>query len=268
MEWWIVAGFYFILFWVVVGVLPKREYKIDRALRAMRPMKIWDVPDGGDVRIDGMVCQHEDILVAPLSERVCVYYDVTVARADWQGDTRTWVELCRQHERIDFRIKDDSGTGTVEICDCAMSVPAGSCTHRVHEARAFVRRCCDAELPNEFRASERVIGIGQRVALAGRARWDPVPGSGSPYRDGSRRLTVKAAQLSDFPDRTADGGFLLAHADAIAAGVGGAAFLDVLMAIVWTPKLEPATSFVAAAGAGLLGGLLFAAYVEIVMRRA
>lgn len=165
-----------------------RRARLRRGLAAARQWAIRDVPEGQVGRLAGMAAALGEPLVAPLSGRPCVYYDVRVQRH--RGlETSDFFEL--EHELIAERrtvpfVLDD-GTGRAIIDASHGDVGIGVDLERwsdindplTPQEEAFLARHGESKrgliLGKKLRFAESIIEVGERIAVVGTAVREPDP---------------------------------------------------------------------------------------------
>jgi hypothetical protein len=194
-----------------------RERRIKRAMKRLRPTAIAEARDGRIVRLVGELVYAGRSITTPLSGRSCAYYTILVEEYRSSGRSGAWHEIVREERGVDFYLRDVSGTALVHFGDGA-TFPALVHDHR---ARTSPILHSDADLERflgerghstegtffrkNMRAAEGILEAGERVTVAGLARWvpDPEMASGN-YRETGKRLVVQATEtlavfLSDDP---------------------------------------------------------------------
>ena len=162
----------------VWGLTADRRAK--RALRRVAHVKIADVRDGVLVKLIGTVKGAAAPLTSPNRREECVYYHA------WYEELRRgnkggvgWVSIGDEQHGCDFLLEDESGVATI----------AGEGLDSLLDPASYVQVA--VENSNE-RGREAVVGIGQRVAIIGRATLVAVSGNdGAVYRDGAPRVVIR-----------------------------------------------------------------------------
>ena len=144
--------------------------------------------DGEMVRVVGLVRREEgeEALVAPLTGRPCVYYQVVVRTL-----RRHAVEVTTDAGAVTFRIVDATGAAVIETTNVEWTVEAD------HEAiveagatpdeaqQAFLRRHVEVQARgDELRFFESIVELGAMVSVVGTGERevDPMPELETPYR--------------------------------------------------------------------------------------
>ena len=78
-------------------------------------------------RVRGRIVAGGELLAAPLSERVCVYYVTTAEKLRSGGNSSSWQEVAREERYADFVVEDGSGALRVR-----MAVPRVAIVRDVH----------------------------------------------------------------------------------------------------------------------------------------
>ena len=194
----------------VVGVsfVFSTDARTRRALKKVRVTPISALQPGQRARVRGRIVAAGDLLSAPLSERVCVYYLATAEQMRSSGNTNTWREIAREEYSRDFVVEDGSGAVRVR-----MNVPrvaivrdvntrSGTFDDANHREEAFLKRHglqSTSELlglNKTIRYVEGALEPGEEVTVLGLVREELV--------DGRRTLVLDAPDdgpltLSDDP---------------------------------------------------------------------
>lgn len=195
-----------------------RDRRIKRALHAVKPTLIRDAKDGKAVKIVGELIYAGRSISAPLSQRACAYYALSVEEFRSHGRGGHWKEIIREEKGIDFYLRDESGMALVRVASDGKDFPA---LVRDRKARTSPIVSDDPDLSRfmaergrsvegiifrkNLRAYEGVLEAGERVAVGGLARWMPDPdAAGGSYRETPKRLVLEASEalplfLSDDP---------------------------------------------------------------------
>ena len=167
-----------------------------KALAAVRHAPIAEFPDGGVGAIVGHVRYAGDELQAPLTQRVCAYYRVTIeSRLPGRDATRESTE----ENGVDFYIEDDTGRALVSI----------------EHVEVVLARDVETRLGSygPERHCEGILEDGERVVVFGRGYWsgDFAPQHGDSYRAPARRLlTMRGSERE--PLRISDDSALFSRA--------------------------------------------------------
>jgi hypothetical protein len=194
----------------VVGVsfVFSTDARTRRALKKVRVTPISALQPGQRARVRGRIVAAGELLSAPLSERVCVYYLATAEQLRSSGNTNTWREIAREEYSRDFVVEDGSGAVRVR-----MSVPrvaivrdvntrSGTFDDANHREEAFLQRHGLQStiellgLNKTIRYVEGALEPGEEVTVLGLVREELV--------DGRRTLVLDAPDdgpltLSDDP---------------------------------------------------------------------
>lgn len=195
-----------------------------RTLRSARSTPFHDVREGERVKVTGRVLRSDRALLAPVSKRSCVAWQVRVDELRHRGRSRHWETIIEEHDGVDFALDEGSAVARVEVgrsghhAQLALGFDhhtrAGLMTDASEELRAFLQsRGFEATgmlgFNRSFRYSEGVIEEGERIAVLGVGRWevDPSVQPSGGYREAGRRLIVGAPpgellHVSDLADTT------------------------------------------------------------------
>jgi hypothetical protein len=185
-----------------------------RGLRRAPEVAVANAYDGMIVRIRGTIVAHGETLVAPLSGRACVHYDVHVEERVSTGKSSTWRTMFRESDERPFVVEDETGRAIVRGLPLRTAVVVDH-----HQRSGFLSDATPgllALLARHGRDSTNFLGLnrtiryregalepGEQVAVLGLARWedDPAPDAIDPaaqtaYRGASarkKRLVIEAA---------------------------------------------------------------------------
>jgi hypothetical protein len=184
----------------MAGLFDKNE-RIRRLMRRARTIPIRDVRDGQVAKVVGRVRPPGDPLIAPLTGRPCIYWEIEVT--EWEGTHAR--QITRTHDQRDFLIDDGSGRALIQLRRAAIAARVDARWARHDDADERTRGALRAlgiaaadgvGKPRQLTYWEAVIEPGEEIAASGRCEWqadpDPDPFAGS-YRDMPRRLVVSAA---------------------------------------------------------------------------
>ena len=156
------------------------DLRAKKALRRVAHVKIADVRDGVRVKLIGTVGRVAAPLTSPNRGEPCVYYHAWYE--ELQRGTKGgvgWVGVGDEQHACDFTIADETGVAMIE----------GEGLDGALDPATYVQ--IEAANPNE-RGREAVVGVGQRVAIIGRATLEAASGTESSlYRDGAARVVIR-----------------------------------------------------------------------------
>src|SRR5688572_6247639 len=95
-----------IIFYYVFTFNWKRS-KAKKAFRQVPFTKIEDVQDGDNVKIKGTVWDGGEKIIAPLSERTCVYYHIEILERIGMGRHKSWEILLEEEVMADVVLKSE-----------------------------------------------------------------------------------------------------------------------------------------------------------------
>ena len=151
----------------------------ERVLHKQDGSKRWSIgrfPDGEVGRVVGIVRAHQRRLLAPLTGRPCVYYEVIVEHVAVSGLRLCCIEC----DTVPFVLEDGSGRGIVEPRGAEVAA-AFDHTEELGEYEPATPAQA-AVLARNSRAGERVAGLqfrealiveGERVTVVGTAQRRP-----------------------------------------------------------------------------------------------
>jgi hypothetical protein len=180
------------------------ERRHRRFLREATGHSLASVPEGAFARLTGVVRPFEQrVLEAPLSGRLCVYYDVSVdAMSDKGGRLRV---LASEQEAVTFALEDDGHRAIVDAAHAHISVEIdhvteASLTLQSDRQAALLKqlKLYDRRVPfaSSLRFREAILVVDERIAVygCGVREADPqAPGPG--YREyGQTRLRLMGTE--------------------------------------------------------------------------
>jgi len=193
----------------LVAYYNSETMKIRRALRSAARVSAAEFPDGGEGKLVGRLEILGEPLIAPLSQRPCAYYELTVEQQRSSGKSSHWYTLFREVNGQPFGLDDSS--------DCRVIVdPRGARVSLVVDAHTKSGTFDDATPVEEellrrhghesrgwifnktLRYREGVLEGGELVAVLGRGIREPDPdavGMSRGYRDlPATRLRVSGSR--------------------------------------------------------------------------
>ena len=201
------------------------DQKRRRAIRSALPVAIAEAQAGRVVKLTGRVAYLTEPLLAPLSQRPCAYYLVTVDEYRSSGKSGSWVNIIRDTAGVDFLLED--GTGRARVVNQSMAVVAvsdakytsGVLDEPTPELQAYLAKHDKTStgwiFNKSMRYHEAVFEAGETVAIVGQVGFERDPGGvpdGTSYRSTPQRAVIAAPP----------GGSLLASDDPALVGVAGA----------------------------------------------
>jgi hypothetical protein len=181
-------------------------------LRALPATRIADAGDGQIVKVVGELIYAHRTTASPLSRRSCAYYSVRVDQYTGSGLLASWLTLVREAGGVDFYVRDDSGTALVRVGKGRLaSALVQDRTARIspllhddwHLEALLAERGYEVGgmfFRKTYRASHGVLEAGERIAVAGRARWVAASDAGGSYREAAMAVELQASHLSDDAD--------------------------------------------------------------------
>jgi E3 ubiquitin ligase len=146
----------------------------ERVLQKQHGIKRWAigrVPDGEVGRVAGTVRAHQRRLLAPLTGRPCVYYEVIVEQVAASGLRLCFVEC----ETVPFVLEDGSGCGIVEPRGAEVAAAFDHTEELTEydqptpEQAAMLARNSRRGERSSLRFREALIVEGERVTVVGTA---------------------------------------------------------------------------------------------------
>lgn len=183
----------------IIGSALAIRYSFASRLRRTKHYRIADLPENKRGRIVGTVQPHEGTLVAPFSQRPCVYYEASVFRPD--PEARTYA---KESIGIPFILDDNTGTAVIDPRNGRVQIYVDVLLDfgRVSRANvgALLARCrvnpALAEWPL-LRYMEARIEIGEQLAVVGSGIRDSMSHGDEGYRDTkASRILMGASRRS------------------------------------------------------------------------
>ncbi len=172
-----------------------------RAAFRLPRTRIEDVKTGELVRIEGRIQLAGEALVAPLSQRRCAHYELSV---DFAKTDTSFVKVLTESRSTPFFVVDESKRALVEVDrNIAEVVVDHYWTAKDIDAetrfelerylftKGDIGRALLAE-PKRLRYAEGALEEGERVHVAGVAEWVSAAEVGQTYRDSGQRLVLRA----------------------------------------------------------------------------
>lgn len=180
------------------------------------PVPIEKVSGGRVASIAGRVTKPQEPVVAPISGRRCVFYQVRVVR---QLEDDGEEVICENHG-TDFTVADESGEALIRMADAevvvdrAANVESGEFDAASAAMEALLARHNETSTATEamlaqhnprtpgssgnrrLRYIEGVVQEGDMVTVLGRGEWEPDPSakSDASYREMGTRLVFSAVK--------------------------------------------------------------------------
>lgn len=173
-----------------------------RAAFRLPRTRIEDVKTGDLVRVEGRIELAAEALVAPLSQRRCAHYELSV---DFAKTETSFVKVLSEARSTPFFVVDESKRALVEVD--ARNIAEVVVDHywtandidaetrfeleRYLFTKGDMGRALLAE-PKRLRYAEGALEEGERVHVAGVAEWVSAAEAGQTYRDSGQRLVLRA----------------------------------------------------------------------------
>lgn len=146
------------------------EARRNRALLGAPRVNIADYVEGELVRLVGTVVSGPT-LIAPLSGRTGVLYEARIAPR-----LRPWTALVHEADGSVFVIDDDTGHAAINTSGALFAFGADVLVNdSIGPAEEAMLARHGKPPDGNLRSSERVLSIGDRVTVCGRAMWEPDP---------------------------------------------------------------------------------------------
>jgi hypothetical protein len=175
------------------------EQTMRRAILAAARKRIREAREGEIVRIVGRLEYVGAPLHAPLSEKSCAYYRVTIR----ENDATSGIAIDEQ-EAQPFLVADPTGSALVETRDAKFYVVrdvdfgTGMFDDVPAHVETYLRKHGESARGEVFdkkiKYLEGTLRAGEEVAVVGEAHWamDPDPTATDGYRGRARRLVLRA----------------------------------------------------------------------------
>ena len=179
MEGLVVIG----LFAVVAGIawyFGKRQ----ALLRRLKDMKAWSIselPEDTLGKVVGTARPAVTTLMAPFSQRACVFYEVSVV----QDHGKSQSTIIHEHQGVPFFLEDETGRALVDpsgaevVLEQDYSTSSGTLDDATPIEEDFLRRHGKEPKGWVFNKSlsyrESIIGVGEKVAVLGSGVREPDP---------------------------------------------------------------------------------------------
>ncbi|TRX58998.1 hypothetical protein FNH22_10735 [Fulvivirga sp. M361] len=195
-----------ILDWLEIVILPvvavvslliarhfKRDERILRSLEAVQRVAIRDAKKDQKVRIKGKIREQDDLLVAPISGKKCVAYQIEVSQVISSSYDDVEAELITEKKSVAFYIVDVNGDPAKILSRCQ---EISLHKELVEEFNRF------DELPHthmkvlekygekatnflginkRFIFKEGILEVGERIFVAGKGFWQKPMDDSKPY---------------------------------------------------------------------------------------
>jgi hypothetical protein len=181
----------------------QRDRRIKRALRSVSSRPIERIRDGEVAKLVGKIVSVEGQLTAPLTDRPCAYYLLTVEEG---VAAASGAPLIREERRASFVLDDGTGQALVVLEGAEIAVVrdvhqrSGVFSPLQPRMEAYLNRhgmTAEGAAPKRLRYIEGILEVGEAVAVGGLCRWevDPRPPVSAVrgFRDAPRRLVVRAS---------------------------------------------------------------------------
>jgi hypothetical protein len=176
-----------------------REAKINRLLHEYPRVSVKGFPDGGTGRITGRLGYAGEPIYAPISGRLCAFYEVTVE----EHSNDSWHQILREVHGVDFLLSDESGEALVRMGTAEIAVVkdvhlrSGTWNDANEAMEALLARHHQKSqgmiFNRNLRYKEGVLEAGEPVAVLGRGMREPDPNpksSAGAYREMATRLVM------------------------------------------------------------------------------
>jgi hypothetical protein len=205
----------------VAGVMAIQYYSGDETTkRKLRDAATWPIgsfPENTVGRVIGQSYALTPPMVAPLTGRPCVMYDVKIEEHVSNGKSSHWKQVIRERKSQPFVLVDDSGRAIVDpshatallVFDSKTSSGLFDPANVVEEN--FLHRHAQASkgwvFNRSLRYSEAIVGIGETIAVLGSGVREPDPeASPSAEYRGMQPTRVRLTSSARYPLTISDDG--------------------------------------------------------------
>jgi len=161
----------------VLAIFFNADARIKRAIRKAPRTDIADFPQHGAAKIVGTIRMLDDSLRAPLSGRVCTYYEATVEEYRRRGKHSSWVNIIIETDGTPFLIEDSTGRALVDPRGARVALvvdgtsKSGTFDDATPQEEEFLQRHNRKSqgwfLNKSLRYREGVLEIGETVTVFG-----------------------------------------------------------------------------------------------------
>lgn len=182
----VILGYYFSAKQIIIRKLLKIPYK---SLTSIRTNDL--------VKISGKALHVEEPLMAPLSKRECIFYHIKIQQKKNSGKHSYWDTIINEEKFQDFFIEQNGEMAIIRPTDRPKNYrsylvidkksSSGAFNHPTPEFEALLNRY-NIESKGLFgfnkslRYEEGIIEIGERITVAGVAKWKALSESIPEYR--------------------------------------------------------------------------------------
>jgi hypothetical protein len=180
-----------------------RDARIKRAIRNATLATTQGFQDRTIGKIHGTLRYLDEPLKAPLSGRLCAYYEVLVEEYRSNGKSGSWHEIICERQSQDFLVEDETGMARVTMQGAEVAVvkdshrASGTFKAATPDLEAFLARHGRSSkgwlFNKSLRYKEGVLAAGELVAVCGLGTREPDPdprAATGGYRDQAMRLVL------------------------------------------------------------------------------
>jgi hypothetical protein len=162
--------------------LSSQKRKVQNNLRDKRPVSIDDFEHGDVNKIIGQALKYEKTIIAPLSDRECLFYQIIIQ----QRKDDKWVNIIKDEKYVDFLVHDGERTAYIVAKDIkgylvkdlemnsSFFKPATAKMIQYLESKGKTHKQF-LGMAKKLRYYEGIVHIGEMVAVKGRGEWELQP---------------------------------------------------------------------------------------------
>jgi hypothetical protein len=200
----IFVGAAFSLFYKLASLIP-RESHAKKIIRGVPRSHIHDAPDNKVTKVIGEVVALSEPLLAPLTGRGCVCYELTIEESIKEEREERWVMLAQDTHRQNFLLREGNDVALVRVRYANMYLfesLSSSSTMKSAPLRvqAFLEKHGELTTGRSrtIRYRERLLEPGKQASACGYAtREIDLQAESSGYRDTGTRLTFEHQEDHD-----------------------------------------------------------------------
>lgn len=172
-----IVGLLFLLFWWF-----NKDNRLKRELKKAKGIRISDFKEGAYAKIVGKSMSTGETLIAPLSGRECVYYQITVEVERGDDDGFSWEKLFTENKAIDFLVSQSGETAYIEAKNVTgflvkdAKERSGVFNGATGKMKALLQRHGEKSkgflgINKSLRYKEGIVEVGEAIAVMGKGNW-------------------------------------------------------------------------------------------------
>jgi len=160
-----------------------RRFNVEDQIKDAESTSIQDFIDGDSGKIIGKVIPLDNPLIAPLTNKKCVYYYATI-KQNAQGEHGPTLKVIADEKKsCEFLVADDTGLakfyfeGAKLFIKDGITVKTGMFNNTKGNTNSFLNKHgistgFFSRFGRKYTVSENVVVIGKGVAISGQGKWD------------------------------------------------------------------------------------------------